>query len=531
MAKEIRKVSTGYKPRPLQLVLHKSRRRFNVIVAHRRFGKSYFSLAELLDYTIRCPLRNPQYAYFSPTYKQAKRIAWQYLVDMTRDIPGAHPNKAELTIYIDRSWYVNPVTGRKDPDQAKIMLIGSDDPDDGRGIYLDGGILDEFAQCDPIIWGEIVRPALADRRKIAIETAAQCLDPATKEMLLAHNPWAIFIGTPKGSNHFKKRYDKACEHEHFAKIYRLTHNVPAEIELYAAFEREIGVNDATSMNDLNAKLLHAPAQLVAGYNEFRKYKAASEWFTYLAKASETGILDRDEIDAMVSDMDPEEVEQELECSWTAAIKGAIYAHILLELRKSERIGVYPYDPGYPVDTFWDLGMDDKTAIWFVQRKKDGNYYYIDYYEESGKGIEHYWKKLQELPYAYGRHVWPHDGNVKELGTGVTRKETASSLGLKVEIQKRQNVPDQIQAGKRRLALSFFNESRTARGIECLENYQRAWDSKRQIYKETPEHDWSSHGSSSFNYSALENRVSMFSSEAARNRENQSSAIMDYNEFV
>ena len=132
------------------------------------------------------------------------------------------------------------------------------------------------------------------------------------------------------------------------------------------------MDDDTPMKLLEQKLSHAPAEMVLGYNEFRKYKAASEWFTYLAKASETGILDREEIDGMVADMSPDEVEQELECSFTAAIKGAIYAHIINKLSKEDRIGNYPYDPRYPVDTFWDLGMDDRTTIWFVQRKRDGN---------------------------------------------------------------------------------------------------------------------------------------------------------------
>ena len=173
----IKKVSTGYNPRPLQKIIHFSMKRFNVLVLHRRFGKTVLSINETIDRALRCSLKNPQYAYIAPTYGQAKRIAWEYLKEYTKDIPGAKPNEAELRVDIPRP---------SSKDKIRFMLLGSENPDTIRGIYLDGVVLDEFAVCDPTIWGQVVRPALADR-----------------------SGWAIFLGTPKGQNHFFDLYNKA----------------------------------------------------------------------------------------------------------------------------------------------------------------------------------------------------------------------------------------------------------------------------------------------------------------------------------
>jgi hypothetical protein len=170
---QIEEVAIPYVPRPFQAVLHAGLKRFNLLVCHRRFGKTVFSIMEMIDRGLRNDLRNPQYAYIAPTYGQAKRVAWEYLKYYCSHIPNAKANEAELRIDIMREH----VDGSKD--KIRFMLLGAENPDSLRGIYLDGCILDEYAQCPPAIWGEVVRPALSDRKG-----------------------WAIFIGTPKGQNHF-----------------------------------------------------------------------------------------------------------------------------------------------------------------------------------------------------------------------------------------------------------------------------------------------------------------------------------------
>ena len=93
-----------------------------------------------------------------------------------------------------------------------------------------------------------------------------------------------------------------------------------------------------------------------------------------------------------------------------------------------RITNVPYDPSVRVDTFWDLGVNDSTVIWFVQ-KVGRAVHIIDFYENRGEGLPHYVKVLQDKGYLYGEHNAPHDIEVRELSTGKSRRETAYDLGI------------------------------------------------------------------------------------------------------
>lgn len=178
---EQQRITTGYKPRDLQATLHSKLKRFNVIVLHRRAGKSVFAINEMIDKGLRNPLKNPQYAYFAPFYGQAKRVMWDYLKDYTKSIPGVTTNEAELRVEIPR-----PATN----DKIRFMLLGADNPAAIRGIYLDGAILDEYAEMDPTIWGEVVRPTLSDRLGWAI-----LMGCVTKDTLIIGENGLEEIGT------------------------------------------------------------------------------------------------------------------------------------------------------------------------------------------------------------------------------------------------------------------------------------------------------------------------------------------------
>lgn len=516
------KIKTGYKPRKIQLLLHETIRRFNVLVCHRRFGKTVLAVNQIVHRAMSNPLRNPQYAYIAPTYKQAKRIAWQYFKDYTMHLPNVKANSSELIIYLERPDRKNIETGEPEPDVIKIMLIGADDPDDIRGLYLDGAILDEYAQCDPIVWGQIVRPALADRKKIATDQGVY-FDLANVPL----EPWAIFIGTPKGQNHFYRRLKSAEESEEFCKSYEKRHDIEAEEIAWKDFEEHHKIKEDITQVELKEFLSSLPADIEQEYNEFRKYKIHSQWFTAIYKASETGILPIEEIEEMTEDLTEAEVEQELECSFTAAILGSYYGSLMVKAEKDGRITDVPYDPRYPVETHWDIGVGDKCTMWFRQ-KINGKYHYIDYFEYNGQGIDFYNRvldakaqyvgKVTEIEegveiigreFRYGRHVWPHDGKVQEFGTGQSRQETARSMGLTVFIQPKQRVEDRINASRNRIKISYFDKTHCARGLECLYNYQKEYDSKLMVFKKSPKHDWSSHGADSFGYSALDDREGRF----------------------
>ncbi len=157
----------GYVPRAPYLEFHKRNQRWAVMVAHRRSGKTVACIADL----VFCALMEGQrkqdchFAYIAPQYNQAKDIAWRYVKRLTEDIPRVQYNETELRADL--------------PNGARIRLYGADNPDRLRGIFLDGVILDEFGDMKPRVWGEVVRPLLADRQG-----------------------WAAFIGTPKGKNEF-----------------------------------------------------------------------------------------------------------------------------------------------------------------------------------------------------------------------------------------------------------------------------------------------------------------------------------------
>jgi hypothetical protein len=167
-------VDLPFTPYPHQRAAHAARLvfRFLVLVWHRRGGKTVFAVLELLLAAIACKRERGRYGYIAPLLKQSKAVAWDYLKHYARGIPGTVVNESDLFVDL--------------PNGARIRLFGADNPDAFRGLYFDGVVLDEVADMRPQVWGEIIRPALADRQG-----------------------WAIFIGTPKGVNLFSELYHRA----------------------------------------------------------------------------------------------------------------------------------------------------------------------------------------------------------------------------------------------------------------------------------------------------------------------------------
>lgn len=168
------KVVIPYRPRFPQDEIHKQleTHRFCVLVAHRRLGKTVLSVNHLIKRAITDRKERGMYAYLAPFRNQAEQIAWGYLKHYTSQIPAISINEQKLSILL--------------PNGATIRIFGADNPDVLRGMYFDGVVIDEVAQIKPTLWGEVIRPALADRKG-----------------------WAAFIGTPKGINLFSQLYDQA----------------------------------------------------------------------------------------------------------------------------------------------------------------------------------------------------------------------------------------------------------------------------------------------------------------------------------
>ncbi len=233
---------------------------------------------------------------------------------------------------------------------------------------------------------------------------------------------------------------------------------------------------------------------------YQLYKDAQEnkdWYSGLFKASETKILDQEELDAAKQMMSEDLYEQEFECSFQAAITGSYYGAIIEELESKDRIIEVPYDDNIDVETWWDLGLNDTTCIWFVQRFK-GEIRLIDFYENAGEGLDHYANILDQKGYDYSKHIAPHDIKVRELGNyGKSRLDSALELGIAFEVAPKLSIEDGIEAVRKALPNCWFDKNKCQRGIEYLKAYQKRWDDRNQCFRNKPHHNYASHAADSF----------------------------------
>jgi hypothetical protein len=233
-----------------------------------------------------------------------------------------------------------------------------------------------------------------------------------------------------------------------------------------------------------------------GQNAFQEMcdraRASEDWFFAELKASETGIIPQDELDAARADMTREQYAQEYECSFEASVVGAYYADEMDAAK--DRIVTLPYDPGAAVRTYWDLGLDDATAIWFVQ-VINREVRLIEYQEWTGQALTSVAKDVLAKPYGYEKHVLPHDADVREMTTATTRRAALEGIlgANRIEIAPRMDVADGINATRVLFPRFWFDKDKTARGREALRNYAKQWDEKRRTFADRPHHNWASHG--------------------------------------
>ncbi len=397
-------IEIPYSPRPLQAKLHNelTMKRWGVVVCHRRFGKTVMAINHLLRAAILNAQTNPRYAYIAPTYRQAKAVAWDYLKQFAGKVPMVRFHETELRCDL--------------PNGARIQLLGAENYDSLRGIYLDGTVLDEMADLPESLFPEVIRPALSDRKG-----------------------WAFFIGTPRGHNAFYDLYEAAT--------------------------------------------------------------TSDEWFTQVYKASETDIVDKEELEAARLMMTEDQFEQEFECSWVANVPGAIFGKELQVVQETGRIGNVPYDQAHKVDTWWDLGIGDSTAIWFTQSVGRA-IHVIDFYEARNEGLPHYAKILTNKGYYYGSHNAPHDIEVRELGSGKSRREISYDLGINFRVVPKLPVEDGIHAAQLILSRCWFDQANCKAGLEALRQYHRAYNERLRTFRNSPVHDWASHAADAWRYFAV-----------------------------
>jgi phage terminase large subunit len=399
-------VQIPYKPRRHAIPFHARRQKSAVVVWHRRAGKTVMCIADLIEKALRCPLDMPQYSYIAPTYKQAKKIAWRYLKKMSAPV-CAKIMESELSVEL--------VNG------AIITLFGADNPDSLRGLYHDGVIVDEYGDISPILWGEIIAPAVADR-----------------------DGWVVFIGTPKGPNHFYKLWKDAQGDE--------------------------------------------------------------DWFTSMLRADESGVFTAERLAKIKKQpgIDEDKFAQEMLCDFHAANKGAYYARQLNDLEAAGHMGLFPYDPNLPVITAWDIGFTDDTSIWFAQLH-GRDIWIIDFFTGSGYSLDDILAELRQKPYIYAPFLLPHDAKNKSFQTGKSVRELLWAAGAQNNLVPELSVQDGITAVRATLPSVYFNigcpEVKNL-GLPALVMYQRQFDELRKVFKQTPLHDWSSNPSDAFRYLCL-----------------------------
>jgi hypothetical protein len=394
-------VTIDYEPREQFVPFHARSQRFSSLVCHRRAGKTVACINDIVAKAVRTKKKNARYAYIAPFYRQAKDVAWEYLKQATEGI-AVKTRNSELRVEL--------------PNGAWITLYGADNPDALRGLYFDGVILDEFGDCRPSLWAEVVLPTLMDRRG-----------------------WAVFIGTPKGKNHFYHMNKRALEED--------------------------------------------------------------SWFQMTLKASDSGLLDEDDLKEMRGQMSEDQYLQEMECSFEAAVKGTFYADMVADLECKGHMASHPHDPNLPVHVATDLGFTDSTAMWFWQLAPDG-VRLIDYHEDSSKPLLYYFDVLNEKGYDYETLWLPHDAKAKSLQTGRSTIEQFLEAGFPCRIAPKLSVQDGIDAVRKILPNCYFDQVSCYQGIEALRAYRRQYNEVTKQFSKSPLHDWASNGSDAFRYFAL-----------------------------
>jgi hypothetical protein len=267
-----------------------------------------------------------------------------------------------------------------------------------------------------------------------------------RPMIMASNGWAIFNFTPKGQNH--------------------------------------------------------------AYNLYNMAKDDPTWYTEIVTVDDTmgqvyskESLEQAKKEDLAEGKTLDFINQEYYCSFYNAIEGAYYSAQLKEAEDSKRISDIPWEKDIMVDTWWDLGLRDETAIWFTQTV-GREIRVIDYIEGTGKGMNEYIKMVREKPYIYGSHNAPHDIRVKEYSDGKSRYDKAYDMGIEFDVVPNIPVQDGINAVRSVFNKCYFDKTKCQKGLMALRNYKRKYNEIRECFDEKPYHDWASNGADAFRYFAV-----------------------------
>ena len=361
------------------------------------------------------------------------------------------------------------------------QVVGTDDIDSLVGTNPVGVIFSEFSLQNPAAWN-LLRPILAE-----------------------NGGWAMFIYTARGRNHGYDLLNQGKKAGWFTQLLTVDHT-----------KKELLGPDGEPILDDNGKKI---------------------WTPVISKE----IIQEDRDTGM-----PEElIQQEYWCSFDASLVGSYYGQLMSEALLDGRLCRLKHDPGLLVHTAWDIGVSDACSIIFFQVLRNGQIHIIDYVEDHSQGFAYYagilQEKAQKLKYNYGTHLGPHDLKNREISTGVSRLETAKTLGIKFDLVPKISVADGIDAVRGILGKCWFDyqdlddpenkdkyEGKVNQLVNAIRQYSKEWDEEKKIFKDKPKHDWTSHGCDALRMLAVGQRlVKNYTGSSLRG---QTKAITNYNVY-
>jgi hypothetical protein len=241
------------------------------------------------------------------------------------------------------------------------------------------------------------------------------------------------------------------------------------------------------------------------YSLYKGASASDGWYVsflqalYPDKENYVHVHSQEEFKAMVDEGQTtwEDLEREFGCEFTTGLKGSYYAELVERAISTERVGEFLYNDMFKVDTFWDLGIGDSTAVWFRQ-KVGNNLIMVDYFEDQGKSLQEYVKMLDIKGYTYGTHYLPHDADNRSIQTGLSTatifEDLLASQYVKgrVEVLPKLSIQSGIDAVRTRFSRYKFDSKACSLGIRHLELYHKRFDKRKQVYSNDPDHDEHSH---------------------------------------
>lgn len=350
---------------------------------------------------------------------------------------------------------VNPRTGKRRIDEAFPVALRASVNDQEMMIRFKNGSTWQLCGSDNYdsLIGSSPMGIVFSEYAVANPAAWAYLRP----ILLENEGWALFISTPRGKNHFHLLHEKTAKSE--------------------GWFRESLTNDETHVftpEQLQSELRELQDEHGDSYGE-------SMW------------------------------KQEYFVSFDAAIPGSIFGEWLDRAQKQGRIMEVSVQPAFPVNTAWDLGREDATAIWWFQIIH-GEIHILDYHQSNLKDIPFYTDllrtKAKEGKFEYGTHWLPHDARARTLAAGgksIQQQMIDKKVG-RIVIAKRLDHNDGIQAARATFKHCWFDAVKCEHGLEVLRHYHYEWDPEEKIFSSMPAHDWASHGSSAFRTLSLSWKV-------------------------